>query len=206
MIFNNLDRVKKGGKNMTKRCGGFRRLQVIMFLFITNAILILVGCPSSSTLPSSSTEITIQEFIVDYNISNQGPVFRLLTPDGKEKIEILDGKVSDGTSILESIIYQRDSNRWDQIAMGQAPYKPNDPVRGAGNGQFGILEIVNPNIVKVQYATKQEKIDISINQVKNRRFVAYKQTPSNKEFYQVYAINNRGQVLWQLFPEGYWKG
>lgn len=178
--------------------------RVIMLLFIVVAIFILVGCSSTSTIPSSAIESTIQPFIIDYNIDDKGPVFRLQTPDGKEMIEILDGKFSDGTCILEAIVYQRHSNQWNQITMGQEPYKPNDPVRGAGNGQFGILELVNPNIVKVQYEMKQGKIDLAISQVKNRRFVAYKQTPGNKEYYQVYAINNSGQVLWQLFPEGYW--
>ncbi|MDR3587803.1 MAG: hypothetical protein P4L59_21205 [Desulfosporosinus sp.] len=183
----------------------FKRMLGLLFLLISSGIFVLVGCSYSVTPSSSSTKNTIQPFMVDYNISSQGPVFRLLTLHGKEKIEILDGKFSDGTSILESIMYLRDSNRWNQITMRQETYQPNDPVRGAGNGQFGILELVNPNIVRVEYETKQEKIKLSISQVKNRRFVVYKQTPENMEFYQVYAINNSGQVLWQFFPEGYWK-
>lgn len=191
---------------MTRRIGDSRRLPGITFLFSVITMFVLVGCSSSATTPLSSTESTLQPFTVDYDIGEQGTVFRLLTPDGKEKIEVNDGRFSNGTKILESIVYQHQFNQWKQIIMGQEPYKTNDPVRVAGNGQFGILELVDPNIVKVQYETKLEKVDLSISQVRNRRFVAYKQIPGKKEYYQVYAIGNSGQVLWQLFPEGYWKG
>lgn len=176
--------------------------QKIMFLFTVFALL--TGCSSSTSIPSSTMESTLQPFVVDNNIGDQGPILRILTKDKKEKLEISDGKFSDGTNILVSIVYQRNLGDWKQIALGQEPYKQNDPVRVTGYDQFGILEIINPNIIKVEYETKYGKFDLAISQVKNRRFVAYKQNPGAKDYYQIYGFDKKGQVLWQLYPEGYW--
>lgn len=147
---------------------------------------------------------TLQPFQVDSSDGNQGAVLRLVTPDGKERIEIFDSQFSDGTNILESVVYEKQFNTWKQIKLGQSPYKPNDAVRVCGNDQFGVLGIVDPNIVKVEYETKNDKLELSIIKVNSLRYVAFKQIPGNKKYFQVHGISKGGEVLWQLFPEGYW--
>jgi len=164
-------------------------------------LFILTACSASDT---SSTN-TAQQFVVDTGTGDQEPVLRLLTRDGKEKIEIFDGQFSDGTNILGSVVYERRFNKWNQITMRQSPYKPNDPVRVSGGGQFGIIEVMDPDIIYVDYETQKNKIQLSITRLKSRRFVAYQYVPGNKEYYQIRGVSKDGETIWQLFPEGYWK-
>lgn len=147
---------------------------------------------------------SLQPFQIDSSDGNQRAVLTLVTPDEKDKIEIFDSQFSDGTKILESVVYEKQLNTWKQVKLGQSPYKPNDAVRVCGNDQFGVLEIVDPNIVKVEYETKNDKLELSIIKVNSLRYVAFKQTTGNKEYFQVLGISQVGEVLWQLFPEGYW--
>ena len=147
---------------------------------------------------------TLQPFQVDSSDGNQAALLRLVTPDGKERIEIFDSQSSDGTKMLESVVYEKQLNTWKQIKLGQSLYQPNDPVRVCGNDQFGVFEIVDPNIVKVEHETKNNKLELSIIKVDSQRFVAFKQTPGSKEYFQVLGISKCGEILWQLFPEGYW--
>ncbi|TGE38876.1 hypothetical protein E4K67_05210 [Desulfosporosinus fructosivorans] len=164
-------------------------------------LFVLTAC---SALDTSSTN-SAQQFVVDTGTGDQGPVLRLLTQDRKEKIEIFDGQFTDGTKILESVVYELRFNKWNQITMGQSPYKSNDPVRISGGGQFGIIEVIDPNIIYMDYETQKDKIKLSIIQVKSRRFVAYQHVPGNKEYFQIRGVSKDGETIWHLFPEGYWK-
>lgn len=104
----------------------------------------------------------VQPFVVDTSAGDQRPVLQLLTPDGNEKVEISDEQFADGTKILESIIYERRFDKWNQIAMGQSPCKPNDPVWISGGSQFGIIEVIDPNIINVEYENQKDKIQLAI--------------------------------------------
>lgn len=179
---------------------GFYKHILITFIIISAVISVITACDSSITLSRD----TLQQFQIDSSDGNQGTVLRLVTPDGKERIEIFYSQFSDGTKILESVVYEKQLDTWKQVKLGQSPYQPNDPVRVCSNDQFGVFEIVDPNIVKVEHETKNNKLELSIIKVSSRRFVAIKQTPGNKEYFQVRGNGKGGEVLWQLFPEGYW--
>ncbi|AET67846.1 hypothetical protein Desor_2244 [Desulfosporosinus orientis DSM 765] len=164
-------------------------------------LFILTACSVTDT----SSINTVQQFNVDTGTSDQGPVLRLLTQDGNEKIEIFDGQFADGTKILESVIYELRFNKWNQTTMKQSSYIPNAPVIVSGGGQFGVLEVIDPNIIRVDYETQKDKRQLSIIQVKSRRFVAYHHLPGNNEYYQIRGVSKDGDTIWQLFPEEYWK-
>ncbi|HHY26164.1 MAG TPA: hypothetical protein GX523_05330 [Desulfitobacterium dehalogenans] len=166
-----------------------------------SGLVVLTAC---STLDTSSIN-SAHQFVVDTGTGDQGPVLRLLTQDRKEKIEVFDGEFADGTKILESVVYEVRFDKWNQITMGQSPYKSNDPVRISGGGQFGIIEVIDPNIIYVDYETQKDKIQLTIIQVKSRRFVAYQKVQGSKEYFQIRGVSKDGETIWQLFPEGYWK-
>jgi len=164
-------------------------------------LFVLTACSALDTSSPNSA----QQFVVDTGTDDQGLALRLLTQDKKGKIEIFDGQFADGTRILESVVYELRFNKWNQITMGQSSYESNDPVRISGGGQFGIIEVIDPNIICVDYETQMDKIQLVIIQVKSRRFVAYQHDPGNKKYFQICCVSKDGETLWQLFPEGYWK-
>lgn len=174
-------------------------LWIVLIMF--SGLFVLTACNTSATSHIDAAK----PFVVDTGDGDQGLVLRLLSSDGKGKIEIFDDKFSDGTNILESVVFEREFNTWKQRTLGQAPYKPGDQMRVCGGGQFGILEIVDPNIISVDYETKKEKIELSIIEVNSRRFITHIKIPANTEYYQIYGINKDGNIIWQLFTEGYWK-
>jgi len=186
---------------MRTQVGILKSIHRIMVLAMFCGLFVLTACSDSVTTPIK----VVQPFVVDTSAGDQGTVLRLLTPDGNEKIEISDGQFADGTKILESVIYGQRFNIWNQVTMGQSPYKANDPVRVSGGGQFRIIEVIDPNIINVEYETQKDKIQLSIILVKSRRFVAYQHIPGNKEYYQIRGVTKDGDTKWQLFPEGYWK-
>ena len=110
-----------------------------MFIIISAGIFVITACDSSMTLSKN----TLQPFqvAVDSSDGNEGAVLRLVTPDGKERIEIFDSQFSDGTKILESVVYEKQLDTWKQIKLGQSPYQANDPVRVCSNDQFGVFDI-----------------------------------------------------------------
>lgn len=182
---------------MRTRIPIFKSINRIMVLVMFCGLFVLTACSTSVTSPIK----VLQPFVVDTSAGDQGSLLRLLTLDGNEKIEISDGQFADGTKILESIIYEQRFNKWNQITLGQSPYKPNDAVRVSGGGQFGIIEVIDPNIINVEYETQKDKIQMSIIQVKSRRFVAYKHILGNKEYYQIRGVTKDGETKWKLFPE-----
>lgn len=145
-----------------------------------------------------------QPFIIETGIEEQGPVLRLLTPNGEKKFELFDGEFADGTKILESSVYRWKSDKWTFAHMGQQPYKPDDPVRMSSLDCFGILEVIDPEIITVEYETDTEKKLLSIAEVNSRRFVAFQTEPGNKDYYQIRGKSKDGEVLWQLFHDNYW--
>lgn len=172
----------------------------IIVLFISGGVYFFTACASSD----SSLNNTVQPLEVDTNTSDQGVILRLLSSDGKEKIETQDSQFKDGTRILETMVYEWRFNTWNQISLGQSPYNPNDPVRVCGDRQSIILEVVDPNIDRVDLETKNGTTKLSIIKVNSRRFVAYKLNLENKEYHQVFGTSKDGEIMWQLFPEGYW--
>lgn len=177
------------------------------FIYLTMAIVTLGGLFAlTACLASDDPPIRgAQPFIVDASTDEKDLVLRVLTSNGKKKLELFDGEFADGTKILESCVYEWKANKWIFAHIGQQPYKPDDPVRMLSANSFGILEVIAPEIITVEYETDTEKKLLSIAEVNSRRFVVFQAESGNKSYYQIRGKGKDGEVLWQLFHDNYWE-
>lgn len=171
---------------MRLQVGECKYLHKTIVLLLLGGVFILTACSGLY----SSPKYDIQPFIVDTSAGKQEsvlplqtpdgsakiepePVLKLLTPDGKEKIEIYEGQLADDRKIFQSVSYEWHSDKWNWIHTGQTSYEPSIPVRAMSVKQFGVLEVIDPKIINIEYETEKDKKLLSITEVNSRRFVAY---------------------------------
>ncbi|HHY28400.1 MAG TPA: hypothetical protein GX523_16995 [Desulfitobacterium dehalogenans] len=186
-------------------------------VFILIGVFILTACSELFNRPIYGS----QPFIVDTSTGKeetayplqtpdgpaeieQKPILKLLTSDRKEKIEIFDGQLADGRKIFISSGYQWRSEQWNWVHSGQAAYELSTPVKAMSVSQFGVLELIDLEIMTIEYETEKDKKQLSIMEVDDRRFVAYLTDPGHRDYYQIRGLSKSGEILWQLFDDGYW--
>ena len=139
---------------------------------------------------------------MDFSITvptDKGAFLCFVTPDGKEKIEVSEGLFADGTKIFESTCYKHDSEGWKQYSLGQSE-QTIDKVRSVGGDMFyHLLEIRDQAITNLVYEYQAgEKVPLKIEELNDRRFTCYYRQPWNKEDYQIYGLNEKGETLWDI--------
>ena len=83
--------------------------------------------------------------------------------------------------------------------MGQGE-QTVDKVRGVGGNQFyHLLEIMDPAIPCLVYEYQAgNKVSLKIVEVNQHRFTAFYRQPWNKEYHQIYGLNEKGETLWDI--------
>lgn len=203
---------------MRLQIGECKYLHKTIVLLLLGGIFFLTACSELY----SPQKYDMQPFIVDASAGKQEsvlplqtpdgsakieqePVLRLLTPDGKEKIEIFEGQLADGRKIFQSVSYEWQSDKWNWIHTGQTSYEPSIPVRTMSVKQFGVLEVIDPEIINIEYEAEKDKKLLSITEVNSRRFVAYQTDPKHMDNYQIRGLSKEGEILWQLYSDDYWE-
>lgn len=166
---------------------------VILIAFITAGILYF-----HSYLTPEEEIFLAMDFIIDVNTDN-GAFLRFITPDGKEKIEVFEGRFADGTKIFESRSYKHYPGWWKEYSMNQEE-QTVDKVRSVGGNQFyHLLEIMNPAIRNLVYEYQAgEKGQLKIVEINGRRFTFFYRQPWNKEYYEIYGLNGKDETLWEI--------
>jgi len=167
-------------------------------------LIVLIAVVTTGTLYYRSRSIIEEEmyltmdFTIDANTDN-GAFLRFVTPDGKEKIEVYERRFADGTKIFESRSFKHDLGWWEQSTVGQGE-QTLDKVRGVGGNQFyHLLEIMDPAITSLVYEYQVgDKVSLRIVEVNQRRFTAFYRQPWNKEYHQIYGLNENGEALWDI--------
>lgn len=167
-------------------------------------LIVLIALATAGMLYSHSRSIPEEEmflamdFTIDANTDN-GAFLCFVTPDGEEKIEVYEGQFADGTKIFESRNFKHDLGGWEQSTMGQGE-QTVDKVRGVGGNQFyHLLEIMDPAITTLVYEYQAgNKVSLKIVEVNQRRFTAFYRQPWNKEYHQIYGLNEKGETLWDI--------
>lgn len=173
----------------------FKRIVLMLSVVIAVATAGMLYSHSRS-IPEDEMFLAM-DFTIDAN-TDAGAFLRFVTPDGKEKIEVYEGQFADGTKIFESRNFKNDFGRWQQSTVGQEE-QTLDKVRGVGGNQFyHLLEIMDPTIPCLVYEYQTgNKVSLKIVEVNQRRFTAFYRQPWNKEYYQIYGLNEKGTILWK---------
>lgn len=172
-----------------------RIIQAAIFLII---IVIAGLLYDHSLLVAEKEEFLTVDFSITVPADNDA-FLCFITPDGKEKIEVSEGRFADGTKIFESTSYKHYAQGWKRGSTGQGE-QTIDKVRSVGgNTYYHLLEIRDPAITSLVYEYQAEKkVSLKIVELKGRRFTSYYRQPGNKEDYQIYGLNERGDILWDI--------
>lgn len=117
----------------------------------------------------------------------------------QREIEVSEGRFADGTKIFESTRYKHDAQGWKQGSTGQSE-QTIDKVRSVGGDlYYHLLEIRDPAITSLVYEYQAgEKVSLKVVELNGRRFTSYYRQPENKEDYQIYGFNKKGDILWDI--------
>ena len=179
-------------------CKSIQRIMMVLIVF--GGLFVLTACSTLDKSPS----IGSQPFIVDIGDGKQlkhgqeAPLLKLQTPNGLEKLEIFEGGHAE--------LYMWRSDKWEWVSGGQGGATGKDSkVIGLSTRQFGVLEVYDPNIIKMEFETEIDKKQLSFIEANSHRFIAYQNDPRHKDDYQIRGISKDDEIIWQLFPDGYWK-
>lgn len=137
-----------------------------------------------------------QPFTIDLSLTaEEGVIFRLISADGKEKVEVVDGKFADGTKILESRGFIHKPQGWRQTGAGQSEYKEQDKIRLCGYQEYLIYEAVDPNIVSMEYKDENKIAKVPFIEVKGRKFAAIYRFFRPNYSYQINFMNKNGEAI-----------
>jgi hypothetical protein len=181
---------------MQPQVGVCKSIHRIVILIVFGGLFVLTACATWD----KSISIGSQPFIVDTIVGKQleygqvPPLLKLLTQDGKEKLEIFEGGNVE--------LYRWQMGKWE---WSQGGHGGDSQVIGLSMSQFGVLEVTDPNIIKMEFETEKDKKQLSFIEVKSHRFIAFQIDPRHKDYYQIRGISKNCEIIWQLFPDGYWK-
>lgn len=180
---------------MTEFINNIKRFKLLIFILIfmiPTASLIYSGQKSQKGYKFNGT----QPFTIDLSLTDEEEViFRLISADGKEKVEVIDGKFADGTKILESRGFIYKSKGWQQIGAGQSEYKEQDKIRFCGYQEYLIYEAVEPNIASMEYKDENKIAKVPFIEVKGRRFAAIYRFFRPNYSYQINFLNKNGEAI-----------
>lgn len=170
---------------------------VLMGIFLIMVVAAGIFYADFYHIPEEEQFLTT-DYTIDANTENNA-FLRFITPDGQEKIEISEGQFADGTKIFESHCSKYSLGRWKEYEMNQGE-QTVDKVRSVGGNQFyHLLEVIDPAITSLVYEYQTgQKVPLTIVEVNGRRFTAFYRQPWNKEDYQIYGLNEKGQILWDM--------
>lgn len=151
-----------------------------------------------SSLIEEDEKFLAMDFSINVPADNNAFLY-FIAPNGKEKIEVSEGRFADGTKIFESRSFKRYLGWWKQESVGQSE-QTIDKVRSVGGNMFyHLLEITDPAITNLIYEYQVgKKVPLKIIEVNGRRFTSYYRQPENKGDYQIYGLYERGDILWNI--------
>jgi hypothetical protein len=198
---------------MRLQVGVYKSIHRIMVLIVIGGLFVLTACSTSERMPPIGSQhfpIGSEPFIVDTSDGkqttsdetvkfDQKPLLKLLTPDKKKKLEIFEGGHTE--------LYEWRIDKWEWVQGAQGGLSGNNSaVMVIGPDEFGVLEVIDPNIIKVEFESEKDKKQLAFIEIGSHRFIAYQKDPRNKDYYQIRGVSKDGKILWQLFPDGYWGG
>ena len=180
---------------MTELINYIKRFRVLIFVLITAtliATLMYAGQTSQNNYMANGT----QPFVIDKSLTNEEKViFRLISSDGKEKVEVVDGKFADGTKILESRGYTKKFYGWQQTGAGQSEYNDQDKIRLCGHMHYLIYEAIDPNIVSMEYRDEKKNTKVPFDEINGRRFAAIYRFYRTNYSFEIHFLNNDGEAI-----------
>jgi len=188
-----------------------KRILLVPILISLIAILILSLCCyfylHKLTIPNHIIFSGTQYFRVFPLKSDSKSAFSIISIDGKEKIDVVEGKYKSGAKFIELRYYELVKNKWKQVCytLNPQPLRKNDILKDISAMGYYIFEILDEKVDSIIYEDDNGKWVLPVYSINSRRFTAYyREEYLMHKYYQIYAMDKNGKVIWKQFSDQYW--